>query len=303
MTGAADMMVQDEAAARATLTGVEPLCPRCGYDLSGLAASWRETCPLESVCSECGLEFECRDVLGGELPPPRWMYEYGHVPSANRLARTCLLVVARPAWFWRQVRLAHPIRTRRLIVLGLLMLLVMHLVAVAAAWVLLYRLFARSSWMASPTFGEVVAMESRHFVGALVWPHSVLEASSLFVLVFACAVPLSFLVLGDTMRHCRVRRLHLLRCFVWSLPAVPIVSAPLLLLAAWSEIPPLIMLPALALFPWLAWYWHMVTLRYLKLTHAWAVSLAMLTIGFLSTPVLVWIIMMASSFVGELIGL
>ncbi len=37
-------------------------CPRCDYDLRGLASTWRDRCPLASVCSECGLLVEWSEV-------------------------------------------------------------------------------------------------------------------------------------------------------------------------------------------------------------------------------------------------
>lgn len=32
-------------------------CPKCDYDLGGIRASWRESCPLRGVCPECGFQF------------------------------------------------------------------------------------------------------------------------------------------------------------------------------------------------------------------------------------------------------
>ena len=51
----------------------EPMCPRCGYDLSGQVRTWTDACPLAGVCTECGFEVEYRFVLNPGLTA-RWRY-------------------------------------------------------------------------------------------------------------------------------------------------------------------------------------------------------------------------------------
>lgn len=45
-------------------------CPYCGYDLRAVYASWKNSCPLRMMCSECGHEFEPGWLLGREYPEP-----------------------------------------------------------------------------------------------------------------------------------------------------------------------------------------------------------------------------------------
>ena len=53
-----------------------PECPRCGYDLRGITESWRNACPVDGRCAECGLEFAWRDVFAGDAMAPSWCVEY-----------------------------------------------------------------------------------------------------------------------------------------------------------------------------------------------------------------------------------
>lgn len=61
-----------------------PRCPRCGYDLGGQVATWREACPLEGSCPECGATFAWGKVF----------YGYREPPDLRRVDRVLVIVVA-----------------------------------------------------------------------------------------------------------------------------------------------------------------------------------------------------------------
>ncbi|MFM9959489.1 MAG: hypothetical protein ACKVZJ_15640 [Phycisphaerales bacterium] len=106
--------IKDAAAERsdhASFLSSTPTCPRCGYDLSGAVASWRESCPLRGVCSECGLDVEWARVLTAS-EPPRWFVEGGERFSVWRAALT-LVMLCNPIAFWSRVRPHHPVRLWR----------------------------------------------------------------------------------------------------------------------------------------------------------------------------------------------
>lgn len=94
---------------------ITPRCPRCGYDLRGLVATWADRCPLEGVCSECGLTLRWAEVLLPEKFEPPWCVEFAPRGWAVLLAcvRT-LLWSLRPWTFWRRLKMSQPIRWRRL---------------------------------------------------------------------------------------------------------------------------------------------------------------------------------------------
>jgi hypothetical protein len=122
-------------------------CPRCGYDLRGTVATWEDSCPLSGVCTECGLELSWAEVLVPEKYEPRWCIEFE--PRKRRLFRAAIATLARsfvPWRFWRDLKMSHPIRWRRLsIYLGLLVLPLVLIYVVWQATVALnvYRLVER----------------------------------------------------------------------------------------------------------------------------------------------------------------
>jgi hypothetical protein len=89
-------------------------CPRCGHPQRGVIASDASSWPLVSECSECGLRIEWAEYFRSEFDLPRWWIEHA---SGWRLLVTIPMtmlasVVGWPLWF--RLRMAHPIRVRRL---------------------------------------------------------------------------------------------------------------------------------------------------------------------------------------------
>jgi len=90
-------------------------CPRCGYDLRGAVATWTHECPMEGVCTECGLEFEWRELLNPEYRRPTWNIEFARTIRGFMLccAGTTILMLW-PWKFWRDVRMTHAARWSRI---------------------------------------------------------------------------------------------------------------------------------------------------------------------------------------------
>src|SRR4051812_42242580 len=92
-----------------------PMCPRCGYDLSGAIATWTETCPLNGLCTECGLTFENRMVLNERLRRQARFFEV----AMSSLTRACITTGQAALWpwkFWRWVMMEHEVRYGRMLV-------------------------------------------------------------------------------------------------------------------------------------------------------------------------------------------
>lgn len=91
-----------------------PSCPRCGYDLTGVVSPWVEQCPVEGVCSECGLEFAWCDLLVKDRRKIPWLYEH-----RQGLAAGCAFEMIPRALlarrFWRKVQLHHRPNVFRLV--------------------------------------------------------------------------------------------------------------------------------------------------------------------------------------------
>lgn len=107
-------------------------CPRCGYDMRGVIASWRESCPLEGVCSECGYAFAWgyRAEVRYE---PKWGVEFGNDPGefSHRALGTLIRSIL-PWRLWREMSLRFPLRRRRLVAYGMLQLLPLLMLYVIA---------------------------------------------------------------------------------------------------------------------------------------------------------------------------
>lgn len=101
-------------------------CPRCGYDLRGVAAKWADACPLFGHCSECGYEIDWGIELGSRQIAPFWLIE-----STSTEARGWWKAMFGTAWrlllpwvFWRDLRLYHRVRWRRLLACMLMMFII-----------------------------------------------------------------------------------------------------------------------------------------------------------------------------------
>jgi hypothetical protein len=106
-------------------------CPRCGYSQRGVIESWRDACPLDGRCAECGLTFTWSELLRPRLHA-RWCVEYA--PRRRRWLppsiRQTIVRSSWPWWFWRSLKMSHAIRPRRLAAYALI--LVAWLVMIAA---------------------------------------------------------------------------------------------------------------------------------------------------------------------------
>ncbi len=234
-----------------------PECPRCAYDLSGLVASWGDCCPLQGLCSECGLEFEWRYVLNPSFNVPRWSYEHARLMSPIRWAGTMKRALWPPG-FWASLRLEHRVRVGRLLASIVAVLLLVHVTVAGTAVWQLYMAGAAALPSTRGTFvlpnpprrvqqhPTVMRIFGESIVDAALWPYRprlylygpggspmwggvaspVLGVWALFIAGFWVAVAPGFLALGETMRRCRVRKAHLVRGVAYSM------AGPLLVLGA-----------------------------------------------------------------------
>jgi hypothetical protein len=104
---------------------VRQLCPRCGYDLSGVIESLQEPRPETGTCSECGLEIDWADLLRGTDRRARWhrehqrsrdrfSFEHGDDRRIARFTRTALRCTL-PATTCQWISALEPIQNGRLL--------------------------------------------------------------------------------------------------------------------------------------------------------------------------------------------
>ena len=194
-----------------------PLCPRCAYDLSGTVATWKDRCPLEGVCTECGLRFVWWQVLALAQHP--WLFEYHwrHKPL-RRLVRTWLEAL-RPWRFWREVRLTDPIHLRPLglVVLGL----VVAMMTAGYAMILAFSYPWFRGWSQRGILPGSRPAGTRSWLDFLAYvAREELVGLGIQVPGWVVAVlvtPLVFALLPQTLGRARVRPAHIVRIWLYSL--------------------------------------------------------------------------------------
>ena len=91
------------------------ICPRCGYDLRGTIETWAEQCPLNGICTECGLDFQWAELLSNKVRKPKWCVEYA--PSSWGVPWRCVKTLVMTAWpwgFWKSLKMSHKPNWRRI---------------------------------------------------------------------------------------------------------------------------------------------------------------------------------------------
>jgi len=195
-------------------------CPRCGYDLSGVAAAGAITAvthdTVKGRCSECGLEFVWGDVFNPwrNLIPGFIEHVGGARPQLVRSAFRTAWLALRPWRFWRLVRLETPVRSDR-VVLWLAIAVVgvwavcgglSTALGVVSLWVMQYQpgwhVYAEpvTLGVVEPQWGST--MELRVARGG-VWILAGIAASLM--------AGLMVLLLPDTRRRAKLRGVHVAR--------------------------------------------------------------------------------------------
>lgn len=202
--------------------GVEitPECPRCGYDLSGLPPTWKEACPLDGICSECGYGFAWGDVYSDENTAPDWFLETREGILGRLFPRRHASMMLRPWVFWKEIGLRAPFRPGRILYLDVAFL-AMAIVFTVVFGTLVERYITRVT-PAAPTivldgYDELKAQLA--FVGhriAYGYSNAAIPSVRLVLLVIALA-PLGLVGMYATRRTVRFRWRHVVRAWLYSL--------------------------------------------------------------------------------------
>ncbi|MEX2219575.1 MAG: hypothetical protein WD749_12550 [Phycisphaerales bacterium] len=295
-----------------------PECPRCGYDQSGVVASWNTSappaCPLDGVCTECGLEFRWADLISERLLHETRFFEVAQWQLTRSFVRT-MVTALRPRAFWRWVRMEHPISWVRLPSVPLAGMASVHVVMLLAALLCGALIMAFSQGQLGPTFlafrqapVPLVALlawtldeATRRSIGQIEhYPASTVHPLVAVALAASVVMPAAFLLLPTTLRRARVRRRHLVRiCFYSLIPFPAFLVAPRLAFLLWDRFtwngwrwgPDAATLWRLTLhvrwwiipllvLGWLYIWWTWALRSYLRLPHARANTILMLALSF-----------------------
>ncbi len=221
-----------------------PTCPRCGYDQSGVIATWEDHCPVQGRCPECGTVFAWADLFDPSRQTLRWYAEHARtIPAMARRTMPTLARMVIPRIFWRRVGVRSPTATRRLLMWVLLLVVAAH----AAAWAPVAFFFGppMAGYGLTPTgiadFAQYLGWpEYAALLGhALTWPAASAKNSAASwlrhapeglelwrVMLMQVGVGLTWLAvlsaLPITRRMARLRVAHLLRAFLLQMAGVAV---------------------------------------------------------------------------------
>lgn len=199
-----------------------PICPRCGYDLSGTAAAFTEQCPMQGTCSECGHEFRWTEVLSPHLTTlPGFIEHTRTLRDFIHAAVTTLFWLIRPRVFWSRLTLDHRINFSRPIIAAFALHTAFQLLQACASYAIfiIYLAVNHRALTDAPSFFDQAMWPLVHtaapgtpaqfwgltFPIADRWPYYVA------LLAFALTWPLGLLTLFATRWVTTLRPAHVLR--------------------------------------------------------------------------------------------
>lgn len=285
-------------------TTLSPRCPRCGYDLSGAVDAWRDQCPLEGVCPECGLGNRWRDVLNPSFAIPAWFIENPNTRVRSAYPRT-LARCFRPSAFWRTIWMTHPCIAHRLAFFVV--------ASLVSAWALGYALVGAFTEFDVGSGGTVVPLNLLDPISLIALEYRRTAAWAWWVFLWAALTPLGMFALIHTRRVARVRGVHLTRTGAYSIPIIMLLLLLNLSVRAVSAfrypqglgwwVRPRISIREQRIWDWVAategyvlamiagialcWYWNAVTRRYMRLSQPRATAMIMLLIAGLASLAIV----------------
>jgi len=195
--------------------GEDILCPRCGYDLRGAVHSWRESCPMQGRCAECGLDFEWSSIFIREEHP--WLIEYHWQRRRLSSAWHTSVRLFRPGRFWSAVRLEHPVQLLPAAALAMCLVALPILLRLAGGTAITA---AESQRGARPfTTGRFLRVLEEAILGNSGWNWSGIDRmvafplppAYLFILCWMPVTAVCFNLIPISLRRARVRPTHVRR--------------------------------------------------------------------------------------------
>ncbi len=211
-----------------------PACPRCGYDLGGAVAVWngsgkeqREgaSCPLEGVCSECGLRFRWAEIMDWRNGLARWLFEQSPaLPKWIKFKQLCATTVRSLSArrLWQSIPMAGNFRSLRLGMLFCSILLLGGCISIGAKLILKTALGLAGEWNQlsyefAATWSSVFRID-RDFVDSI---SSWGAPPTAILVLWVAAIPVGFWLIPLTLRRAQVKPGHIVRIWIhgaWMLP-------------------------------------------------------------------------------------
>ncbi len=285
-------------------------CARCGHDLRGLtdpvcpacelAFLWDVAVPIEHLtcatcgyllcgltttrCPECGKMFTWESALAEYYRRQRPIFEYNWRQSPVQSVLRSFDLATRPRRLWRTIEIHDPPR------LGpLLFLATTSMVVLLVTWAGLEGLL---QWSFNRTYGinpiPTHLQLPTYVIGALADP--VRYKLGVVTLTWAIACLMALMVYRQSMRACRLRTIHVLRVWVYSV-ALLLPLAPLfryvfafvrMKIGTWWQFP--LETVAIAIFVgFVSWSIRCGYRNYLRMPHGLAVAITTQVLALLAT--------------------
>lgn len=218
-------------------------CPRCGYDLSGVVDSWTEQCPVEGVCSECGLKLKWRNLLDPSLAQTSRFFESQHRWWLKDVVTTAIKSL-RPKRFWRWADMSYAINAQRAALAAcfgtltytlILVPFVAILMTVAIVFVKKHGAQVQSSYTSTFTQHARDLLFGWSDATAMLLVPALLLVPAVFASMILTTV-VTLMILNDSFKTAHVRKVHLVRLAIYPFVGLPLICVPLIVwwLVAWT---------------------------------------------------------------------
>ncbi len=225
-------------------------CPRCGYDLEGIRATWKDSCPLGGVCSECGYEFEWANLLRKDRQEVRWLYDNARRWWSFRRAVQTLVMTIWPMAFWKRVPLHTRLSPVRWVLWPLVLLVPLHLACLlftTCFFVTMRRLYGRwpggrprsidlrYAWESYSDLLPIAGWRFARGVGA--WEPSLYAYTQASVAAFNLLTLVICLIGASHWSSAKVRRLHFVRAAAYGMAPIILLFVIVAVEWIWRHVP------------------------------------------------------------------
>ncbi len=209
----------------------EPKCPACGLEFD-----WSEAVPIEELicehcgyhlyglretrCPECGERFTWDEVLAAHYrrKKPLFEYRWRHQPIRSFLVSWRLAMY--PRKLWRMIDIHDPPQVRPLMLTVAVAIVALFVLAPAMDGLSLWSTQRAFRWVRSPGYSELPLFILRGLFNPTAYLYP-------FLILTWVAMSLgALMIFRQSMRLCRVRTIHVLRVWVYSvvsiLPLIPL---------------------------------------------------------------------------------
>jgi hypothetical protein len=247
MSGAVATAPDEHPSASTVAASPDVHCPLCDYNLRGLDQS--QPAPR---CPECGYAFDWTTLLDEHARRHPYLFEHHPRRPIGSLLRTLWVSIVRPRRFWRELRPEHTPKPRRLVGYWLILagIAVLASAVFAAHPIVTYvqdaargraymlaafrrgydpngilTRFASPQAAVNSMYPPLTPAKAWQIVRGklgttahLLWP--VIAA----YLLWPWLTVLALLIFRETMRHARIRPVHVIRCAVYSADAALLIG-------------------------------------------------------------------------------